>query len=140
LIINDSEAKQLAGVDNLFSAAKIIQAMGPKILVIKKGEHGSVLVYKNNYFFCPAYPIEQLFDPTGAGDTFAGGFVGYLARCGKIDECHLRQAIVYATCFASFCVEAFSVERLKQITRKDVQVRIKKLVQWMHIDSNFTRI
>jgi sugar/nucleoside kinase (ribokinase family) len=140
LIINDSEAKQLAKVDNLFTAARMIQAMGPKILVIKKGEHGSVLVYKKDYFFCPAYPVEKLYDPTGAGDTFAGGFVGYLAKSGKIDEIHLRQAIVYATCFASFCVEDFSVGRLMHITRTDVQSRVRKLVHWMKIDENIIKV
>ena len=135
LIINDSEVKQLAGTDNLFTGARRIQEMGPKILVIKKGEHGAILVNKENYFFCPAYPVEQLYDPTGAGDTFAGGFVGYLAQTGKVTDAHLRQAMMYATALASFCVEDFSVERLKKVTLRDIRGRVKKLTRWTQVVS-----
>ena len=134
LLINDSEVKQLSGVDNLFTGARIIQEMGPKILVIKKGEHGSMLVHNNRYFFCPGYPIEKLFDPTGAGDSFAGGFVGYLAKTGKTSHVNLRRAVLYATAVASFCVESFSVERLKQVNLKKIQTRVDQLIRWTTIN------
>lgn len=130
LIINDSEVRLLSGHDNLFAGARRIHELGPKILVIKKGEHGSILVHKNTYFFCPAYPVETLLDPTGAGDSFAGGFVGYLAKSGSISNNHMRQAMLFATAFASFCVEGFGVDRLKQVTLIDVKRRVKKLLQW----------
>jgi sugar/nucleoside kinase (ribokinase family) len=133
LIINDSEVKLLSGMDNLFLGAKRIQAMGPKTLVIKKGEHGAVLVHKDNYFFCPAYPVETLLDPTGAGDSFAGGFIGYLAKADSISDTHMRQAMLFATAFASFCVEGFGVDRLKRVTFTEVKQRVKKLLQWIKV-------
>ncbi len=134
MIINDSEVKMLAESDNLFTGARKIQAMGPQTLIIKKGEHGSILVHKDRYFFCPAYPVEQLYDPTGAGDTFAGGFMGYLAHVGEVNDKTLRQAVIFATAFASFCVEAFSVERLKEIRAADIQNRVQALIGSIKID------
>ncbi|MBN1998990.1 sugar kinase, partial [candidate division KSB1 bacterium] len=134
MIINDSEVKQLAETDNLFTGARKIQAMGPKTLIIKKGEHGSILVHNDNYFFCPAYPVENLYDPTGAGDTFAGGFMGYLAQVGSVNNTVLRQAVMVATAFASFCVEAFGVQRLKQISAADIKSRVQNLLEYIEIN------
>ena len=128
LIINDSETQQLADESNLFKAAKKIQAMGPKILVIKKGEHGAILVSNDSYFCAPAYPLEQIYDPTGAGDTFAGGFVGYLARTDNLSDANLRKAIIYGSTLASFCVEKFSIEKTKNLTEQEIDERYNEFI------------
>ncbi|MEA3202240.1 MAG: hypothetical protein QOE90_3668 [Thermoplasmata archaeon] len=124
LIVNDEEARQLAGTPNLVKAARQIQAMGPRTLIIKKGEHGALLFHEGKVFSAPAYPLEDVFDPTGAGDTFAGGFYGYVARAGKTDETTLRQAVLYGSALASFCVERFGPERLVDLTMKEIEERV----------------
>ena len=136
LLINDAEVRQLSGVDNLITGARKIQEMGPQTLVVKKGEHGALLVHRNNLFFCPAYPVENLFDPTGAGDTFAGGFMGYLSQAGEINGRTLRRAMVVATAMASFCVEAFSVERLKALSKDRIRDRVLKLTDLTRLEGD----
>jgi len=126
LIINDSEARLLAQEANLFKAAPIISKFGPKTLVIKKGEHGAMLITNGSYFWAPAYPLEELYDPTGAGDTFAGGFVGYLTKSDDISPANLRKAVIYGSTLASFCVERFSVERLKNLTEPEIESRYQE--------------
>lgn len=131
LLINDSEAKDLASEHNLFKAARKIRALGPKTLVIKKGEHGAILIHDERVFMAPAYPLEMVFDPTGAGDTFAGGFVGYLAQQGQISHEILCRAVIYGSAYASFCVEQFSIDRLRELRPEEVEQRVldfKKLV------------
>ncbi len=125
LIINDEEARQLSGEYSLLKASRIIRNMGPKYLVIKKGEHGALLFHENDLFFCPALPLEDVFDPTGAGDTFAGGFMGYLAQSGEISFKNMKKAVVYGSAMASFCVEKFGTERLLELTDNDVEERVK---------------
>lgn len=127
LIINDSEVRLLSKEQNIMIGARKIQEMGPRILIVKRGEYGALLIHGNSFFNCPAFPVEQLFDPTGAGDTFAGGFVGYLARTGVVDNENLRRAVVYATALASFCVEAFSADRLKELTTLEIQNRTEEI-------------
>ena len=136
LIINDSEVRLLSGENNIFAGARKIQAMGPKSLIVKKGEHGSILIHNDAYFACPALPVENLFDPTGAGDTFAGGFLGYLAQCGSVDEANLRRAVAMGTVMASFCVERFSVERLKGLSVEEIRRRSSQLQQLIRIDGD----
>lgn len=133
LLINDSEAKDLAGESNLFKAARKIRTMGPQTLVIKKGEHGAILIHDDQVFMAPAYPLETVFDPTGAGDTFAGGFVGYLAQQGKLSHQNLRRAVIYGSAYASFSVEKFSIDRLRDLGAEEVEQRVqdfKKLVDF----------
>ena len=136
LVINDSEVRLLSGVDNIFAGARIIQDMGPKTLIIKKGEHGSILIHKDSYFACPALPIENLFDPTGAGDTFAGGFMGYLSHVDEINSANLRRAIVMGTVMASFCVGSFSADRLKSLTNDDIKNRAQQLMQLISVQND----
>lgn len=124
LIINDSEARQLADDPSLIRAARKIREMGPKTLVIKKGEHGALLFTGDEVFSAPAWPLEEVFDPTGAGDTFAGGFVGYLAKHGKITPRILRGAVIYGSALASFCVEEFSVKALLDLDSKKIDERV----------------
>ncbi len=123
LLVNDSEARQLAGEPNLVKAAKLIRQMGPKIIIIKKGEHGAIMVSAGTFFWAPAFPLENAFDPTGAGDTFAGGFMGYVAKAGKLDDETLRQAVVYGSTFASFAVEKFSLDRIRDLKEEEVRGR-----------------
>ncbi len=133
LIVNDSEVRQLAETPNLYVGAKKIQRMGAKVLVIKRGENGALLVNDGNYFWAPAFPLEELQDPTGAGDTFAGGFVGYLA---KVDDCsnrNLRKAVIYGSTLASFCVEKFSLERLKNLSKKEIEDRFRQFKNMMKV-------
>lgn len=134
LIINDSEAQQLADEANLFKAAKKIKQMGPEILVIKKGEHGALLITQDSYFCAPAYPLEDIYDPTGAGDTFAGGFVGYLAKTDDSSPINLRQAVIYGSTMASFCVERFSIERLKNLTEQEIKSRYQEFKELTRFD------
>ena len=125
LIVNDEEARQLSGIPNLVRSAGAIRGMGPKMLVIKKGEHGALLFHEGSTFFAPAYPLEEVRDPTGAGDTFAGGFFGYIAKTGKTDAQTMRRAVLYGSALASFCVEKFGPERLKDLTMREVDDRVK---------------
>lgn len=125
LMVNDAEARELTTQYSLVKAAKKILEMGPKYLIIKKGEHGALLFYKNKVFFAPAFPLEDVFDPTGAGDTFAGGFIGYLAKHGSISFENMKKAIIIGSAMASFCVEKFGNTRLKELTRADINKRLK---------------
>lgn len=128
LMINDEEARQLSGVYSLRKAAGIIRAMGPDILIIKKGEHGALLFSGSDVFYAPALPLEEVFDPTGAGDTFAGGFMGYLAAASTIDFETMKRAIIAGSALASFCVEKFGTARLLEITHADVMERMQQFV------------
>ncbi len=123
LFVNDAEARQLAGDANLIRAARRIFQLGPKAVVVKKGEHGAMLVTPDSLFWAPAYPLESICDPTGAGDTFAGGFMGYLAQAEDVSERNLRRAIVYGSAMASFCVERFSLERLMDLSIQEIEQR-----------------
>src|SRR3982751_4207085 len=124
ITLNDGEARQLTDCANLVKAARWIMARGPKIVIIKKGEHGAFMFKDNSVFFAPAYPLEDVFDPTGAGDSFTGGFMGYLARTGKLDEAHMRRAVVYGSAMGSFAVERFSIQRLLEIDTSDIRKRL----------------
>ena len=128
LTINDEEAQQLSGEKNLISAAKKIKTMGPKYLVIKKGEHGALLFGENKMFYAPAMPLENVFDPTGAGDSFAGGFIGYLSKSNDLTFENMKTAVIYGSVMASFCVEKFGTEKLTEITKEDVKVRAEEFV------------
>ncbi len=127
LILNDSEARLISKEANLFSASRWIQKKGPKVVVIKKGEHGVLLVHGNKFFGAPAYPLEKTFDPTGAGDAFAGGFMGYLSQCSKITHKNLRLATIYGQVMGSFCVEEFGVKKLLNLSKKDINSRVREL-------------
>ena len=124
ITLNDAEARQLTEEFNLVRAARWIMKRGPKHVVIKKGEHGAFMFTESTIFFAPAYPLESVFDPTGAGDSFAGGFMGYLARTGDVSDANLRRAVVYGSALGSFAVEKFSVERLLEITPDDIRRRV----------------
>src|SRR5665213_3811153 len=134
LMINDSEARQLSGEFSLVKSAKKILQMGPKFLIIKKGEHGALLFHDTHVFFAPALPLEEVFDPTGAGDTFAGGFIGHLARTKDTSFENMKTAIIVGSALASFCVEKFGPQRLKEITKKDIDIRLKEFVQLVNFD------
>ncbi|MDA7580309.1 PfkB family carbohydrate kinase [Crocinitomicaceae bacterium] len=134
LIINDEEARQLSNEYALVKAAKVIRAMGPKYLIIKKGEHGALLFHGDHMFFAPALPLEEVFDPTGAGDTFAGGFMGYIASTQDISFESMKRAIINGSALASFCVEEFGTERLMNITKKDLEERIEEFVALTNFD------
>lgn len=125
LMVNDGEARQLTGQFSLVKAAKSILAMGPKFLIIKKGEHGALLFDQDSVFFAPALPLEDVFDPTGAGDTFAGGFIGHLARTGDISFENMKRGIIVGSAMASFCVEKFGATRLKEVSNGDIANRIQ---------------
>jgi len=135
LIINDEEARQLAGTYSLVTAASIIHQMGPKFVVIKKGEHGALLFEGENIFYAPALPLAEVFDPTGAGDTFAGGLMGYLAMTGEVSFDNIKRAIIYGSAMASFCVEKFSTERLLSLSKAEIDERIQKFVKLVNFDS-----
>ena len=126
LMVNDAEARELTGQYSLVKAARSIMAMGPKYLIIKKGEHGALLFYGDEVFYAPALPLEEVFDPTGAGDTFAGGFMGYLAKTKDISFDNMKTAIIAGSAMASFCVEKFGPTRLKEVTREDIDIRIQQ--------------
>jgi len=126
LTINDEEARMLSGDYSLRRAAKTIMAMGPKTLIIKKGEHGALLFQGDNIFFCPALPLEEVFDPTGAGDTFAGGFIAYLAQTDDLSFENLKRAIIYGSAMASFCVEKFGSERIQNLTLEEITGRLNE--------------
>ncbi len=137
LLVNDSEARQLSGEYSLVKAARAIMNMGPAYLVIKKGEHGALLFHDGKVFFAPALPLEDVFDPTGAGDTFAGGFIGYLTQTKDISFDNMKNAIIVGSAMASFCVEKFGTMRLKEITRQDIDDRIRQFVQLVNFDIEF---
>ncbi|MBP7272917.1 MAG: bifunctional hydroxymethylpyrimidine kinase/phosphomethylpyrimidine kinase [Saprospiraceae bacterium] len=124
LTINDEEARQLSGEHSLVKAARIIHKLGPKFIIIKKGEHGALLFSGNNIFFAPALPLADVIDPTGAGDTFAGGFIGYLAKTGNTSFENMKRAVIYGSAMASFCVEEFSIEKLKKLTATQIDKRL----------------
>lgn len=134
LTINDAEARELANEYSLVKAAKKILEMGPQYLVIKKGEHGALLFHQNNVFFAPALPLEDVFDPTGAGDTFAGGFAGYLDKTRDISFDNMKRAIIYGSAMASFCVEKFGTERLKELTHTQIEERVKDFIELVQFD------
>ncbi len=126
LTINDEEARQLTNEYSLVKAARKIAEMGPKYIVIKKGEHGALLFHDEQIFFAPALPLEEVFDPTGAGDTFAGGFTGYLAYTGDISFSNMKNAVIYGSNLASFCVEKFGTERMQDLTKEEVNQRLEE--------------
>lgn len=132
LVINDEEARQLSEVYSLAKAAEIILEMGPKYLIIKKGEHGALLFDKETVFFAPALPLTEVHDPTGAGDSFAGGFMGYMAMTEETDMDNMKRAVIYGSLMASFCVEEFSINRLKGLTEDEISARLKRFVDIVH--------
>lgn len=134
LIINDEEARQLSKEFSLVKAAKKIKSMGPKILIIKKGEHGALLFHGEDVFFAPALPLEDVFDPTGAGDTFAGGFIGYLSTVDEVNFENLKRAIIVGSAMASFCVEEFGTARLMTLTDREIENRVQKFVNLVQFD------
>jgi sugar/nucleoside kinase (ribokinase family) len=134
LIVNDAEARQLTGLFSLVKAAKAIMQMGPKYLIIKKGEHGALLFHGDDVFFAPALPLEDVFDPTGAGDTFAGGFIGHVAKTGDISFENMKRGIIVGSAMASFCVEKFGPTRLKEVTKEDIDSRIQQFKDLVNFD------
>jgi len=135
--INDEEARILSGEYSLVKAARKILEMGPKYLIIKKGEHGALLFNNEEVFFAPALPLEEVFDPTGAGDTFAGGFIGYLAATEDISFDNMKRAIIYGSAMASFCVEKFGTERLQNLTKKEIDNRIQQFIDLTQVEIKF---
>ena len=133
-MVNDSEARQLSGEFSLVKAARKIMKMGPEFLIIKKGEHGALLFHEDQVFFAPALPLEDVFDPTGAGDTFAGGFIGHLARTKDISFDNMKTAIIVGSAMASFCVEKFGTQRLKEISRADIDKRLAQFQDLVNFD------
>jgi sugar/nucleoside kinase (ribokinase family) len=136
LILNDSEARLLSREPNLIKAGKVIRAMGPSVVIIKKGEHGALLLTESVIFSAPAYPMENIFDPTGAGDTFAGGFAGWLARTDDLSEENLKRAVIYGSTLASFCVEKFGVEGLRGLTYLQIQDRFRQFRELSRFDED----
>jgi sugar/nucleoside kinase (ribokinase family) len=134
LTINDEEARELSGEYSLVKAAKKIMAMGPQFLIIKKGEHGALLFHQNEVFFAPALPLEEVFDPTGAGDTFAGGFIGYLSQTEDVSFENMKRAIIYGSAMASFCVEKFGTERLINLSQKEINARVQQFKNLSQFD------
>jgi len=136
LILNDSEARLLSREPNLIKAAKVIRGMGPSVLIIKKGEHGALLLTESMVFSAPAYPMENIFDPTGAGDAFAGGFLGWLARTEDMSEENLKRAVIYGSALASFCVEKFGIEGLRDLTYLHIQDRFREFRELSRFDED----
>ena len=134
LTINDEEARQLSGEYSLVKAAKVILEMGPKYLIIKKGEHGALLFNDKEVFFAPALPLEDVFDPTGAGDSFAGGFIGYLEKTDDISFENMKRGVIYGSAMASFCVEKFGTKKLEELTNEDVEKRLQEFVDLVQFD------
>ncbi|MBC7920976.1 MAG: sugar kinase [Ferruginibacter sp.] len=134
LTINDEEARQLSKEYSLVKAAKKIRQMGPKVLIIKKGEHGALLFHENQVFFAPALPLEEVFDPTGAGDTFAGGFIGYLASTGDVSFDNMKRALIYGSALASFCVEKFGTERIVNLSPEEMEDRVQEFVDLVQFE------
>jgi sugar/nucleoside kinase (ribokinase family) len=133
--MNDAEARQLIGTGSIIKAAAAIRRLGPKTVIIKKGEHGAMMFCNGLCFAAPSYPLEEVVDPTGAGDSFAGGFIGYLARTGDVSEPSIRRAIICGSTMASYNVEGFSLERLSQLTPKDISDRYDEFQQMVHFES-----
>jgi sugar/nucleoside kinase (ribokinase family) len=131
LLVNDAEARQLSGDFNLARAARWILERGPRYLIIKKGEHGAILFTPHSTFFAPGFPLEEVFDPTGAGDAFAGGFMGHLAQCGRVDDHDLRRAVIYGSVLGSYAVERFSVERFRDLTLEEIEERVRAFREMM---------
>lgn len=125
LLVNDSEARELSGDFNLARAARWIQERGPRYVIIKKGEHGAILFTPTSVFFAPGYPLEEVFDPTGAGDAFAGGLMGSLAQCGRAEDSDLRRAVIYGSVMGSFAVERFSIDRFRNLTGEEIEARLR---------------
>ncbi len=134
LSINDEEARQLSGEHSIVKAAKVIMEMGPKFLIIKKGEHGALLFHKGEVFFAPALPLEDVFDPTGAGDSFAGGFIGYLAKTNDISFESMKRAVIYGSAMASFCVEKFGPEALMNLTQAKIENRVQEFIDLVQFE------
>jgi sugar/nucleoside kinase (ribokinase family) len=134
LLINDAEARQLSGQYSLVKAARTILSMGPKFLIVKKGEHGALLFHKDQVFFAPALPLDDVFDPTGAGDTFAGGFIGHLAKTNDISFENMKRGIIVGSALASFCVEKFGPTRLKEISQQDIDKRLRQFHDLVNFD------
>lgn len=134
LTINDEEARQLSGEYSLVKAAKKIAEMGPKYLIIKKGEHGALLFGEGEVFFAPALPLEEVFDPTGAGDTFAGGFIGYLAKSQNVSFENMKRAVIFGSALASFCVEKFGVERIAEINKEEMDKRVDEFIKLVQFE------
>jgi sugar/nucleoside kinase (ribokinase family) len=134
VIINDAEARQITGIPNLIRAAREILSMGPRALIVKRGEYGAALFTRENYFAIPAYPLESVFDPTGAGDTFAGGFMGYLASQDNIDEAAMRRAMIFGSVMASFNVEEFGTDRVRRLEEDEINARFRAFKQMTHFE------
>ncbi|MDB5226594.1 MAG: PfkB domain protein [Bacteroidota bacterium] len=134
LIVNEEEARQLSKEYSLVKAADVIRKKGPKYLIIKKGEHGALLFHENRVFFAPALPLEDVFDPTGAGDTFAGGFMGYLASTRDLSFENMKRAVIYGSAMASFCVEKFGAQRLKEVSRQEIEDRVQVFIDLVDFD------
>ncbi|MEN9447739.1 MAG: hypothetical protein RJA25_1029 [Bacteroidota bacterium] len=134
LVVNEEEARQLTNEYSLVKAATKIREMGPKFLIIKKGEHGALLFHGNRVFFAPALPLEDVFDPTGAGDTFAGGFMGYLAKTKDLSFENMKRAVIYGSAMASFCVEKFGPQRLKELTEAEIEERVQIFIELVDFD------
>lgn len=134
LTVNDAEARELTNEYSLVKAAKKILTMGPKYLIIKKGEHGALLFHENHVFYAPALPLEEVFDPTGAGDTFAGGFCGYLDKSRDISFDNMKRAIIYGSAMASFCVEKFGTERVRSLTHAEIEDRVRDFIDLVQFD------
>ena len=134
VIINDAEARQLANEPNLMKAARKVLSWGPRALIVKRGEYGSALFTPETYFAIPAYPLEAVFDPTGAGDTFAGGFMGYMASQEKLDEAAMRRAMIYGSVMASFNVEEFGTERVQRLTHDEINERFRAFKRMTHFE------
>jgi sugar/nucleoside kinase (ribokinase family) len=134
LILNDSEARLLTREPNLTKAARVIRSMGPRIVIIKKGEHGALLVTEETIFSAPAYPLENLYDPTGAGDSFAGGFIGWLAKTEDLSDANLKRAVIFGSTLASFCVERFSVDGLRDLSTLKIQDRFRAFMDLSRFD------
>jgi len=133
-VINEGEAREFSGEASLAKAARMILAEGPKVLIIKRGEYGALMFNGSSIFSAPAYPLENIFDPTGAGDSFAGGLMGYLANTGDVSEENLRKAIIFGSVMASFNVEAFSLERLSSLDKDDIKARFSEFKRLTHFE------
>jgi sugar/nucleoside kinase (ribokinase family) len=132
LTINDEEARQLSGEHALYKAARVIHEMGPKFLIIKKGEHGALLFNHDEIFFAPGLPLPEVIDPTGAGDTFAGGFIGWLAKTDDLSFDNMKRAVIYGSAMGSFCVQSFGIERLKGLSMEEIQGRVQQFANLVH--------
>jgi sugar/nucleoside kinase (ribokinase family) len=136
LFANDAEVRQLSQETNLARAGRWIQALGPRYVVIKKGEHGAILFTPDSVFFAPGFPLEEVFDPTGAGDCFAGGFMGHLSRCDEITDAELRRAMIYGSAMGSFAVERFSIQRFQEISREEIRERVKEFYRLVSFEED----